>query len=180
MRLAAGRLPFDALFILDRYVQATSSAILANGGHIISVAGDGIMSVFGAHTNATTAARQALVAAAAIWRNIDQISTELADDIQAPLRFGIGIHSGPAVLGSLAPPDRPSLQFLGETGNIAARLQGLSKQMNCAVIVSAVTATAAGWSRPPWRGAEVDIRGNDMTMSVFLIDRCDELQRQAA
>jgi len=180
VRLAAGRLPFDALFILDRYVQATSSAILANGGHIISVAGDGIMSVFGAHTNATTAARQALVAAAAIWRNIDQISTELADDIQGPLRFGIGIHSGPAVLGSLAPPDRPSLQFLGETGNIAARLQGLTKEKSCAVIVSAVTATAAGWSRPPWRGAEVDIRGNDMTMSVFLIDRCDELRRQAA
>ncbi len=180
VRLAAGRLPFDALFIVDRYVQATSAAILTNGGHIISVAGDGIMSVFGAHTNAKAAAQQALVAAAAIWRNIDQISSELAGDIQAPLRFGIGIHSGPAVLGSLGPPTRPSLQFLGETGNIAARLQSLTKEMNCAVIVSAATAAAAGRSQPPWRGAEVDIRGGDMKIPVFLIDRCDDLQRQTA
>jgi adenylate cyclase len=179
VRLAAGRLPFDALFIVDRYVQATSSAILSNGGHIISVAGDGIMSVFGAHTSTTAAARQALAAAAAVWRNIDQISSELAGDIQSPLRFGIGVHSGPAVLGALGPPDRPSLQFLGETGNIAARLQGLTKEMNCAMIVSAVTVASAGWSHPPWRGAEVDIRGGDMKMSVFLIDRCDDLRRQA-
>jgi adenylate cyclase len=165
--------------MVDRYVQATSSAILTNGGHIISVAGDGIMSVFGAHTNATAAAQQALVAAADIWRNIDRISTELAGDIKSPLRFGIGVHSGPAVLGALGPRDRPSLQFLGETGNIAARLQALTKEMNCAMIVSAVTVASAGLSHPPWRGAEVDIRGGDIRMSVFLIDRCDDLRRQA-
>jgi adenylate cyclase len=179
VRLAAGRLPFDALFLVDRYVQATSSAVLTNGGHILSVAGDGIMSVFGAHTSAATAARQALAAAAAIWRNIDQISAELAGDIQSPLRFGIGIHSGPAVLGALGPPDRPSLQFLGETGNIAARLQGLTKEMNCAMIVSAVTAATAGLKQPSWRSADVDIRGGDIRISVFLIDRCDDLRQQA-
>lgn len=179
VRLAAGRLPFDALFVVDRYVQATSSAILSNGGHVISVAGDGIMSVFGVHASAATSAQQALAAAAAIWRNIDRISAELAGDIQAPLRFGIGVHCGPAVLGTLAPPDRPSLQFLGETGNIAARLQALTKEMNCTTIVSAETAATAGWSHPLWRGAEVEIRGGDIKMPVFLLDRSDDLQRQA-
>jgi adenylate cyclase len=179
VRLVAGRLPFDALFIVDRYIQATSAAILAHGGHITSVAGDGIMSMFGVNGNAAIGAQRALGAAADIWRNIDQISADLGGDIEAPLRFGIGLHTGPAVLGVLGPPDRMSLQFLGDPGNLAARLQGLTKEMNCTMIVSAATRAAAGWNRPQWRGAEVDIRGADSRMWVFLIDRCEELWQAA-
>jgi adenylate cyclase len=175
VRLAAGRLPYDTLFIIDRYIQAATAAILANGGHITSVAGDGIMSVFGVDCDEGIAARQALSAAAALWRGIDQVSADLAGDIAAPLKFGIGIHSGLAVIGMLGPPDQQSLQFLGETGNIAARLQGLSKDMNCTLIVSAATAAAAGREEPPWRRAEVGIRGADGAMWVFLIDARDGL-----
>ncbi len=175
VRLAAGRLPFDALFIVDRYIQATTSAIVANTGHVTSVAGDGIMSVFGVDADAASAARQALAAAAAIWRNIDQVSADLADDIQSTLRFGIGVHSGPAVLGTLGPPDRTSLQFLGDTGNIAARLQSMTKEMDCTMIVSAATVAAAGWHDPPWRSAEVEIRGGGTKMQIFQIERCTDL-----
>ena len=175
VRLAAGRLPFDALFIVDRYIQATTSAIVANDGHVTSVAGDGIMSVFGVDADAASAARQALAAAAAIWRNIDQVSADLADDIQSTLRFGIGVHSGPAVLGTLGPPDRTSLQFLGDTGNIAARLQGMTKEMDCTMIVSAATVAAAGWHEPPWRSTEVEIRGGGTKMQIFQIERCTDL-----
>ena len=170
VRLAAGRLPYDALFIVDRYIQAATAAILVNGGHITSVAGDGIMSVFGVGCDAETAARQALSAAEALWRGIDDISADLADDIGAPLRFGMGIHSGLAVLGSLGPPNQPSLQFLGDTGNIAARLQGLSKELNCTLIVSVDAAATAGRQDARWRRADVNIRGVDATMAVFLID----------
>ena len=46
-RLATGRLPFDALFIFDRYIQVVTQAIRRNGGHATSIAGDGVMSVFG-------------------------------------------------------------------------------------------------------------------------------------
>jgi adenylate cyclase len=170
VRLAAGRLPYDALFIVDRYIQAATSAILVNGGHITSVAGDGIMSVFGVECDAETAARQALAAAEALWRGIDGISADLADDIGAPLRFGIGIHSGLAVIGTLGPPNQQSLQFLGDTGNIAARLQALSKDMNCILVVSVDTAVTAGRESARWRRADVGIRGADDTIGVFMID----------
>lgn len=175
VRLAAGRLPYDALFIIDRYIQAATAAILSKGGHITSVAGDGIMSVFGFDCDAGSAARQALAAAEALWRGIDRISADLAGDIGSPLRFGVGIHSGLAVIGTLGPPHQQSLQFLGDTGNIAARLQGLSKEMNCTLIVSAETAAAAGHKDTRWRRAEVDIRGADTTMEVFLIDTPEDL-----
>jgi adenylate cyclase len=175
VQLAAGRLPYDALFIIDRYIQETTAAILAHGGYVTSVAGDGIMSVFGVHTDAATAARQAIAAAEAIWRAIDQISADLADDVGAPLRFGIGLHSGLAIVGAVGPPDRASLQFLGDTGNIAARLQGLTKEMNCTMIVSAATISAAERETPRWRRAELEIRGSNAALAAFLIDRCEDL-----
>ncbi len=76
--LAAGRLPFDALFIIDRYVQRVTAALQAHGGHVTSVAGDGIMSVFGIGAgNAAAGATSALQAALAIWESLEQLSAEL-------------------------------------------------------------------------------------------------------
>jgi len=178
VKLASRRLPFDALFIVDRYIQAASAAIVGHGGHITSIAGDGIMSVFGVHGGAASGAQQALGAAADIWSNIDRISADLGADIETPLRFGIGLHTGSAVLGMLGPPDRTALQFLGEPGNIAARLQGLTKDMNCTTMISAATVAAAGWSPIAWPIAEVDIRGVDGKIPVFLIARRDALAQQ--
>jgi adenylate cyclase len=175
VQLATGRLPYDALFIIDRYIQETTAAILAHDGYVTSIAGDGIMSVFGVHTDAATAARQAIAAAAAIWRAIDQVSADLADDIGTPLQFGIGLHSGLAVVGAVGAPDRASLQFLGDTGNMAARLQGLTKELACVVIVSAATVAAAGRRTPRWRHVELDIRGSDAKLSAFLVDRHEDL-----
>ena len=54
-RLATDRLPYDALFLFDRYIQAVTGAIRRNGGHTTSIAGDGVMSVFGVDTTAAVA-----------------------------------------------------------------------------------------------------------------------------
>jgi adenylate cyclase len=175
VKLAAGRLPFDTLFILDRYIQAATAGILAHGGFITSVAGDGIMAVFGFDSDAATGARQALASAEAMWRAIDAVSAELADEIGSPLRFGIGVHSGPAIVGALGPPDRLSLQFLGDTGNVAARLQALTKEMKCTMIVAQQTTAFAGLPTPDWRPAEMQIRGIDDAISAFLIEQCEQL-----
>jgi adenylate cyclase len=174
-RLAAGRLPFDAVFIVDRYVQAVTASIRARGGHITSVAGDGIMSVFGVDGDAATGTQRAIAAVAEVWRAIEKVSEELSGEIGSPLRFGIGVHCGVSVLGAVGLPDQATIQFLGDTGNVAARLEGLTKEMNCVAIVSAATLDAAGARYSPWRPAEVDIRGRDQPLPVFLIHRLDEM-----
>jgi adenylate cyclase len=174
-RLAAGRLPFDTLFIIDRFIQAATAVMLAHGGHVTSVAGDGIMSVFGVDGDAASGAGHALAAAEAVWLAVDQVSTDLATEIASPLRFGIGLHSGPSVVGPLGLLDRISLQFLGDTGNVAARLESLTKEMDCTTIISTETLAVAGQLQPDWRRADVDIRGRNGAISVFLIDRRDQL-----
>jgi adenylate cyclase len=175
-RLAAGRLPFDAIFIVDRYIQAVTAAIRAHRGHVTSVAGDGIMSVFGLKGDARSGADDALIAAAAIWRAIDEVSADLSAEIGAPLEFGLGVHSGPSVVGPVGPADQTSIQFLGDTGNVAARLESLTKEMGCTLIVSAATLAASGLDRPHWRRAEVTIRGRDeASLPVLLIHERGEL-----
>jgi adenylate cyclase len=175
-RLAAGRLPFDTVFIVDRYVQAVTASISARGGHITSVAGDGIMSMFGVDGDAAGGAQSAIAAVAEVWAAVDKVSEELSAEIGSPLRFGIGVHCGVSVVGPLGLPEEATIQFLGDTGNVAARLEGLTKEMNCVAIVSAATVDAAGARRPSWQQAEVDVRGRDQRLHVFMIHGLDQMR----
>jgi len=173
--LASGRLPFDAIFLVDRYVQAVSAAIEANSGVVTSIAGDGVMSVFGLNGDAPGAATRALSAAAELWRSIDRLSSDLAEDLGGALKIGIGVHTGVSVVGPVGLPGERSIQFLGDTGNIASRLESLTKELMCTMIVSASTVVAAGVTSPGWRRTNLEIRGLSEPLPAFLISDRDEL-----
>jgi adenylate cyclase len=174
--LVATRLPFDALFIVDRYIQAVTDAIRRFGGHVTSIAGDGVMSIFGGEGNAAQAAAQALRAAAAMWASIDEVSREMKDELDQPLRFGIGIHTGLAVVGFVGGPGDRSLQFVGDTGNVAARLQEQAKELGATLVISeealtlAIPAAADGLER-----RSVDIRGRTGSLAVVVVRRIGDL-----
>jgi len=134
--LAAGLLPYDALFLFDRYVQAVTGTIRNHGGRVTSVAGDGIMSFFGLDGTAASAARHAFAAALDVWNALDGLNDELAGELQAPIRAGIGIHAGMAVVGWVSVDISQSLQFLGDVGNIAAKLEAQSRTLDCTLVAS--------------------------------------------
>ncbi len=179
-RLAAGRLPFDALFIIDRYVQCVTASVQAEGGHVTSVAGDGIMSVFGTggQGDAAAGAGDALRAALAIWSSLDRLSEELRAEIGRPLAFGMGLHSGIGTVGSILVLGRPSVQFLGDTGNVAARLEGLTKELDCMAIVSDAAMELAGAAAPAGTPRmEVRIRGREeLPLGITLLRSREEMQ----
>jgi adenylate cyclase len=175
--LAAGKLPYDSLFIVDRYVHCVSSAIAAHGGYVTSVAGDGVMSVFGGDGDARLGARNALAAVAAIWQGLDRLGVELAHDLTGPLRFGIGVHSGNSVLGSIVLSGAPSLQFLGDTGNVAARLQDMSKELGVTAVISQAVLSLAEPGDLDAPLAEVVVRGRGgEALRVALIKNVDALK----
>lgn len=164
-RFAAGRLPFDALFVIDRYVQRVTAAIEAHGGQVTSVAGDGVMSLFGARDDPVAGARNALRALGAIWDAIDGISRELAGELDRPLAFGVGVHASLAAVWAVDVLGRPSLQFLGEAGNVAARLEAATKELKCVCLVSEAVFNVAGTLIPPGLGQqELAVRGLDSAM----------------
>ena len=178
--LAAGKLPYDSLFIVDRYVHCVSSAIAAHGGYVTSVAGDGVMSVFGGDGDARRGARNALAAVTAIWEGLDRLGRELADDLAGPLGFGIGVHSGKSVLGSIVLSGAPSLQFLGDTGNVAARLQDMSKELGATAVISQDVLATADWDGLDVPLTDVVIRGRgDAALRVAVIRDIGALQSMA-
>ena len=162
-RLAAGRLPFDMLFIIESYIRRVTEAVQAHGGEITSIAGDGIMSVFGVESgNAAEGAVSGLRAALAIWESLDQLSEELAAEIGKPLSFGIGLHSGLSAVGSILVMGRPSTRFLGDTGNVAARLEAITKDLGCPLVVSVATLARAEREIPSQvRSFEIRLRGRE-------------------
>jgi len=135
-KLAAGRMPFDALYIVDRYVQAVTESVEAHGGAVTTVAGDGVMSIFGARTDPPSGARGALRAVGAIWDAIEALSRDFAADLDRPLGFGIGVHTGLAAVTATTIGGKSSLQFIGDAGNIASRLEAATKILSGVCVVS--------------------------------------------
>ncbi len=176
-RLATGRLPYDALFLFDRYIQVVTAAVRDNGGHVTSIAGDGVMSMFGVNSNGARAARDAFEAAAQIWIGVESLNDDLAGELQVPLRIGIGLHVGMAVVGMISTGGSGSLQFLGDTGNLAAKLEAETKRLNCILIASAQAAALVAPGQNDVAPRALSIPGKEDPIPAVLFRTRDELDR---
>jgi adenylate cyclase len=176
-QISAGRLPYDALFIIDRYIQAVTGVIRGHGGYVITVAGDGIMALFGVDGDARSGARSALLSVSALVDAIASLSAELADQFGTPLKIGIGLHSGLSVVGQIELSGAFSLQFIGEIGNVAARLEAMTKKSACTAIASDAVFDAAGIEGAIFgERRKLKLRGQDGTIPVILISNVDRLR----
>jgi len=142
--LAEKRLPFDTVFIVNRFLSAVSQAVIECGGQPNQFVGDGELALFGLNTNSQTACRQALQAAALIATNIDELNQFLSHDLLEPIRFGIGIHGGEVIIGDIGYRDHQVFTALGDAVNVAARLQDMTKGLECEVILSEEVYKTAG------------------------------------
>jgi adenylate cyclase len=176
-RLATNRLPYDALFLFDRYIQAVTAAVRDNGGHVTSIAGDGVMSVFGVTGTAVEAARSGCKAALDIWTALDALNTELAAELGAPFRVGIGLHLGVSVVGWTPSAGTRALQFLGDTGNIAAKLEAETKRLDCTVVASVAALTRFAPLPAAVVRSSVMIAGRARSIPVVVFREPDELKR---
>ncbi len=158
-RLAEKRLPFDTVFIVNRFLGAVAQAVIACGGQPNQFVGDGQLALFGLATDPRTACRQALKAAAMIAANVDELNQFLAHDLREPIRFGIGIHGGEVIIGDIGYRDHMVFTALGDAVNVAARLQDMTKSLACEAIVSEEVRVTAGLLAEDLPPQEVAIRG---------------------
>jgi adenylate cyclase len=165
-KLAEKRLPFDTVFIVNRFLGAVSQAVIECGGQPNQFVGDGQLALFGLGTNPQTACRQALKAAAQIAINVDELNQFLSHDLREPIRFGIGIHGGEVIIGDIGYRDHMVFTALGDAVNVAARLQDMTKSLACEVIVSEEVRKTAGLQADALPPHDVDIRGRTEPMVV--------------
>jgi len=165
-RLAENRLPFDTVFIVNRFLGAVSQAVIECGGQPNQFVGDGQLALFGLNTSPQTACRQALRAASMIAANVEELNQFLEHDLREPIRFGIGIHGGEVIIGDIGYRDHMVFTALGDAVNVAARLQDMTKSLACEAIVSEEVRVTAGLGSDGLPEQEVAIRGRSEPMIV--------------
>jgi len=168
-QLAAGRLPYDSVFILGRFVSAVSAGVMEAGGVPNQFLGDGVLAIFGLHGDPRSACRQAFSAVGLVARNIRQLSTSLVGELPGAIEFGVGVHCGNAVVGEIGFRHHVVSTALGDVPNVTSRLEGLTKELGCEAVVSEDVLRVGGISGDGLEPHLARLRGREEPVAVRLL-----------
>lgn len=169
------KLPYDVVFVLNRYFAHMGEAVEASGGHLDKFIGDGVMALFGTKTDIRTGARQAMLAAQQMARKLADLNEQLKDELEEPLRIGIGVHVGPAIIGEMGYGTATGLTAIGDSVNTASRLEAMTKEFGAQLILSEDVTQAAEASVSAYEEHEIAVRGRDEGVKVYVIQHATEL-----
>lgn len=148
-RLAGGRTPPEILDTVDRYTRRASELVAGRGGSVIEFHGDGLLAVFGAPDRLPSKERAAVEAARDAVAAVEPLAREHAGPA---LAVGVGVATGWACVGSVTGHDREIWTVLGNSTNLAARLQALTRELAASIAIDDRTRAAAEPLRPTSRG----------------------------
>lgn len=168
--LAEHKLPYDVVFFLNRYFEAVATAIKSAGGIANQFTGDGVMALFGVDTDGRDGSRRAVAAAQAMVERVEALSRDLADELPGPLRLGIGIHTGPAVVGRMGYEENTYLTAVGDTVHVAARLEQLTKEYRATLVISEQVGIEAGVDLSAFPRYELTLRNRGTMLAVRVIE----------
>jgi len=134
--------PSDLLNLLNRYFERITSVIDNQQGIVDKYIGDAVMAVFGAPISRPDHAELAVKTALDMLDALDTFNNEIKDELGIELVCGIGINSGRAVAGNMGSESRMNYTLVGDTVNLASRLEELTKTYNTPILVSSATANA--------------------------------------
>lgn len=174
--LSEAKLPYDVVFLLNRYFTIVGQAVEHAGGHLDKFIGDGAMALFGLGDDAENGCRDAMKAAATILRDIATLNEGLEKQFSVRLDVVVGIHSGPSIVGVMGYGAAKTLTAIGDTVNVASRLESKAKEFGAAIVVSEPAIIQAGQPIADLRSEQIVIRGRNSQMKVFLLS-AEESQR---
>ncbi len=161
------QLPYDTVFLLNRYFKEMSHAIHSADGIVDKFMGDGIMALFGLKHDPVSATTNALRAARDMSQRLEKLNIELQHDLPEPLKIGIGIHTGVAIVGEMGWGSARSLTAIGDTVNTASRIEGLTKEYNCELLISSEVARMIGTDLSGYDRFQVNVRGKSTQIEVI-------------
>jgi adenylate cyclase len=173
--IAEQKLPYDLVFLLNSYFEAVGIAITSAGGVLDKFIGDGVMALFGVDASVETGCRQALAAAESMVRQVESLNRNLAGDLPVPLKIGVGIHTGPAVIGRMGFGSNMHLTAIGDTVNVASRLQDLTKEYGCQMVISEEMARRAGVNTALLERHELTVRNRKEPLAIYIIHDLEPL-----
>jgi len=175
--LAEGKLPYDTLFILNQFFHEMTQALLSSNGHYSQFTGDGLMALYGLYAaDPKTGSADAVRGALQMLERLDQLNYRLRGDLREPLRIGIGIHHSEAIVGAMGPPRSQVITAIGDAVNTCARLESLTKEYHCAVVISRQAAEVAGLSLDGQQLHEAPVKGRREPVQFYALKTADDLR----
>jgi adenylate cyclase len=174
-QLSERKLPYDVVFLLNRYFNAMGGAVERAGGRVDKFIGDGVMALFGVGDAPGEACRQALAAARGMAEQLDALNRSLAHDLDAPLRIGIGLHVGPAIVGEMGYGSAIGVTAIGDAVNTASRLEGLAKEYHAQLVLSEAVAERAGVDLSRFDRHEIAVRGRQEMLAIRVVPEAKAL-----
>ena len=167
--LAEDKLPYDVVFILNRYFAAMGLAVEESGGRVDKFIGDGVMALFGVESDHKRCCVDALAAARRMSERLMEINAALKHDLGQPLRIGIGIHTGATIVGEMGYGRAVSVTAIGDAVNIASRLEAMTKDLGAQLVVSDPVAQHAGIDLSAFPLREIEVRGRAQPLEVRVV-----------
>ncbi len=167
--LSENRTPQQVVELLNRYFTLQVEVVFRHGGSLDKFIGDCIMAFWGAPLDDKRHAQRAVAAALEMAEVLQRFKQELGED-QADFDVGIGIHSGAAVVGLIGSEQRREYTAIGDTVNLASRIEGLTKGLS-RILVSHETMTLCGQEFEFAAFGEHQVKGREQAVKLFAPSR---------
>jgi adenylate cyclase len=158
--------PEEVINLIRAFHRRMVPIVFRHNGSVDKFLGDGLMAVFGAPEKTPYEARDALLCAVEILDTIDQWRDQLIAVGRVATTVGIGIHYGPVIQGNVGIADRMEFTTLGDTVNVASRLESMTRQFDAGILLSLETVAAAERSSP--LPAELKARCRDLGLQPIV------------
>jgi adenylate cyclase len=174
-----GQLPYDVVFLLNRFFDAIVPPINAAGGTVDKYMGDGILALFET-SDAASSAQAALRAIEGISNALIRFNETLEREGQSPVAIGIGAHLGTVVLGEIGAAGQAPRTLIGDSVNTASRVEGATKEHQVQALISAPLLAAAGVGVPRADMISLDLRGLTEPLHAWAVKQAHDLEMQIA
>jgi adenylate cyclase len=173
--LSENRLPFDVVFLLNQFFSELEQALAETNGHFAQFNGDGLMAIYGLDSGAERGTAESIAGALAMLQRLTKLNEKLGDELSKELKIGIGIHTGVAIVGSMGPSASPTVSALGDSVNVAARLEAQTKEFGVPLVVSAETAEFSKIDFSKFPKHRIQVKGRERKIVVYAVDKPETL-----
>lgn len=162
--------PEQVVRVLNRFLTEMTAAVMDHGGMLDKYIGDALMAVFGVPRETPDHADRALQAALDMRRRIERLNAEVEAEGLPTLGYGVGLHSGPLVVGAIGPSQRQDYTVIGDTVNVASRIESLTRKLGTDILISSGTRALLSREYNLAQAGEESVKGREGAVIVYRVD----------